>query len=154
MFQSVLVPCLQWQIDARWTEVGIPHDFLFPSITWAHKALHLTQNPLQLNLPQSVFWLVNHTSGEWQQSISWIRGHLIPNSLFDTRSTLIPKATLIARFMGPTWGPSGADRTQVGPMLAPWTLLSGYRWPKASTCCINQCWPSNWRIIRHCGTTF
>ena len=32
---------------------------------------------------------------------------------------------LIAKFMGPTWGPSGADRTQVGPMLAPWTLLSG-----------------------------
>ena len=27
--------------------------------------------------------------------------------------------------MGPTWGPSGADRTQVDPMLAPWTLLSG-----------------------------
>ena len=33
--------------------------------------------------------------------------------------------TLIARFMEPTWGPSGANRTQVGPMLAPWTLLSG-----------------------------
>ena len=32
---------------------------------------------------------------------------------------------LIVRFMGPTWGPSGADRTQVGPMFAPWTLLSG-----------------------------
>ena len=31
----------------------------------------------------------------------------------------------IARFIGPTWGQSGADRTQVGPMLAPWTLLSG-----------------------------
>ena len=31
---------------------------------------------------------------------------------------------LIARFMGPTWGPSGADRTQVGPMLAPLALLS------------------------------
>ena len=27
--------------------------------------------------------------------------------------------------MWPTWGPSGANRTQVGPMLAPWTLLSG-----------------------------
>ena len=27
---------------------------------------------------------------------------------------------------GPTWGPSGADRAQVGPMLAPWTLLSGW----------------------------
>ena len=33
--------------------------------------------------------------------------------------------SLITRFMGPTWGPSGADRTQVGPMLAPWTLLPG-----------------------------
>ena len=33
--------------------------------------------------------------------------------------------TLIARFMGPTWGPSGADRTQVGPMWASWTFLSG-----------------------------
>ena len=27
--------------------------------------------------------------------------------------------------MGPTWGLSGADRTQAGPKLAPWTLLSG-----------------------------
>ena len=34
--------------------------------------------------------------------------------------------TLIARFMGPTWGPSGAGRPQEGPILAPWTLLSGY----------------------------
>ena len=33
---------------------------------------------------------------------------------------------LIAWFMGPTWGPPGADRTQVGPMLALWTLLSGW----------------------------
>ena len=33
--------------------------------------------------------------------------------------------SLIARFVGPTWGPFGADRTQVSPMLAPWTLLSG-----------------------------
>ena len=32
----------------------------------------------------------------------------------------------IARFMGLTWAPPGADRTQVGPMLAPWTLLWGF----------------------------
>ena len=30
----------------------------------------------------------------------------------------------IARFMWPTWGPPGTGRTLVGPMLAPWTLLS------------------------------
>ena len=35
--------------------------------------------------------------------------------------------TLVIRFMGPTWGPPGADRTQVGPMLVPWSLLSRYR---------------------------
>ena len=34
-------------------------------------------------------------------------------------------ADLIARFMGPTWGPSGAGRTQVEPVLAPLTLLYG-----------------------------
>ena len=38
-------------------------------------------------------------------------------------------------FMGPTWGPSGADRTQVGPMLAPWTLLSGMFFGKTWLCC-------------------
>ena len=31
----------------------------------------------------------------------------------------------IARFMWPTWGPPGSCRPQVGPMLAPWALLSG-----------------------------
>ena len=41
--------------------------------------------------------------------------------------------TLMARFMGPTWGPSGTDRTQVGPMLAPWTLLSGESSTKTDT---------------------
>ena len=40
---------------------------------------------------------------------------------------LLPKwlASLKSRFMGLTWGLSGADRTQVGPMWAPWTSLSG-----------------------------
>ena len=42
--------------------------------------------------------------------------------IFIWHSTAIPQ---IARFMGPTWDPPGADRTQVGPMLAPWTLLLG-----------------------------
>ena len=32
---------------------------------------------------------------------------------------------LIGRFMGPTRGPPGVDKTQVGFLLAAWTLLSG-----------------------------
>ena len=34
--------------------------------------------------------------------------------------------TQIAKFMGPTWGPPGSCRPQMGPMLAQWSLLSGY----------------------------
>ena len=34
--------------------------------------------------------------------------------------------------MGPIWGPSGTDKAQVGPMLAPWTLLSRWVWSKIS----------------------
>ena len=30
----------------------------------------------------------------------------------------------IAKFMGPTWGPPGSRRPQMGPMLAPWTMLT------------------------------
>ena len=40
---------------------------------------------------------------------------------------VITKCTQIARFMGPIWGPPGSCRPQMGPMLAPWILLSGWR---------------------------
>ena len=36
------------------------------------------------------------------------------------------RSTEIAKFMGPTWGPPGSCGPQMGPMLAPWTLLSGH----------------------------
>ena len=56
--------------------------------------------------------------------------------------------SLIARFMGPTWGPSWADRTQVGPMLAPWILLSGLVWKlvdwylvRVADCFLTHCGP-------------
>ena len=35
------------------------------------------------------------------------------------------KFTQIATFIGPTWGPAGSCWPHMGPMLAPWTLLSG-----------------------------
>ena len=37
----------------------------------------------------------------------------------------------IAKFMGPTWGPPGSCRPQMGLTLAPWTLLSGLDWMAA-----------------------
>ena len=50
----------------------------------------------------------------------------VPGRYFLTDAPVIPPATQIAKFMGPTWGPPRSSRPQVGPMLAPWTLLSGY----------------------------
>ena len=44
-----------------------------------------------------------------------------------------PPTTRIARFMGPTWGSPGSCRPQMGPILAPWNLLSGNR------CGITEC---------------
>ena len=42
--------------------------------------------------------------------------------------------TLIARFVGPTWGP------HLGPLWAPWTLLSGYVCPCTCLCvCVCVC---------------
>ena len=38
---------------------------------------------------------------------------------------IITHCSPIARVMGPTWSPPIADRTQVGPTWATWTLLSG-----------------------------
>ena len=40
------------------------------------------------------------------------------------------EVTQKAKFMGPTWGPHGSCRPGVGPMLAPWTLVSGYLSPR------------------------
>ena len=42
----------------------------------------------------------------------------------------------IARFMGPTWGPPGSCRPPMGPMFAPWTLLSGMWYQDSKVCAI------------------
>ena len=57
-------------------------------------------------------------------------------------------SALIARFMRPTWGPSGADRTQVGPMLASWTLLSGRLTCKRlqHSHVQKRCWLQRWSL--------
>ena len=46
--------------------------------------------------------------------LSWVRFCNVHLSAISQEMLQI--TTLMARFMGPTWGPSGADRTQVGPM--------------------------------------
>ena len=40
--------------------------------------------------------------------------------------------TQIEKFIGTTWGPPGSFRPQMGPMLAPWTLLTGFTFPASN----------------------
>ena len=51
----------------------------------------------------------------WYKSLQWNVGIWWSKELW---------ISLIARFMGPTWRPPGSCWPQMGPMLAPWTLLS------------------------------
>ena len=51
----------------------------------------------------------------------------------------------IATFVGPTWGPPGSCRPQMGPMLAPWTLLSRTVWCPNCPGGIHAVW---WTTIR------
>ena len=70
--------------------------------------------------------------------IIWV---IFSSSLSESVSVLIWVTTLIAKFMGPTWGPSGTDRAQVGPILAPSTLLSGCNvthWGHLMHTCVNK----------------
>ena len=55
---------------------------------------------------------------------------------------VVKRFTQIARFIAPAWGASGADRTQVGPMLAPWTLLSGLK-PRTRIHCATMVFSQN-----------
>ena len=60
-----------------------------------------------------------HSGVNYVMSIAWILEKI-------NLVTMAPQCTSHrAKFMGPTWGPSGSCQPQMGPMLTPWTLLSG-----------------------------
>ena len=48
--------------------------------------------------------------------------------------TFFGEASQIARVVWPTWDPPGSWRPQVGLMLAPWTLLSGFTCAMVAAC--------------------
>ena len=62
------------------------------------------------------------------------------------------KTSQIATFMGPTWGPPGSCRPQMGPVFGPWTLLSGVFIPSRNM----SCWPNDTGVSwwRHPMETF
>ena len=68
----------------------------------------------------------------WHQTLLLMILHsqtLVDDSWFFIDYVVISQ---IAKFMGPTWGSPGTCRPQMGPMLAPWTLLSGMSYHQMS----------------------
>ena len=62
---------------------------------------------------------------------------LIKSSMgWTVSSALLRQTPQIAKFMVPPWGPPGPFRPQMGPMLAPWALLSGTS--RSSNSCSDQ----------------
>ena len=53
----------------------------------------------------------------------------------------------IAKFMGPTWGPPGSCRPQMGPILGPWILLSGTSSALDQTCLLKMIYV--WHTVLH-----
>ena len=75
-----------------------------------------------IRIPMSKF----RTPWSLQQS------HALVNYMLNGKILSVPGAFVqfnthvqIAKIMGPTWGPPGSYRPQVGPMQVPWIFLSG-----------------------------
>ena len=106
MYQSFLF-CFITRNSSAWIH-GVYSPIFFRVTSLALRQPYPSASEVTLGDTNIIYWR--------QTTIKW------KNKIFGLYCIYI----LIERFMGPTWGPSGADRTQVGPMLAPWTLLSGY----------------------------
>ena len=87
--------------------------FLLWRITDNLRPVHILSRKCLRLLPIIIF--ITCGDGCWQR----------PRFQYPEVILILLEICLIARFMGPTWDPPGADRTRVGPMLAPWTLLFG-----------------------------
>ena len=99
---------LQMQSDARCSWVWLKHG---------------ARKLFMVKLHNYVLKTVAYTSTELQQHHIIVTVHPVYQQWWQHSHAL--SQPQIAKFMGPTRGPPGSCRPQMGPMLAPWTLLSG-----------------------------
>ena len=113
--------------------VGSP--IFYDHMTWLSKCVHLILL-FKLSWQQSTafvqWWMClgYQSSGSMHTLVTWE-----PSGKIEAQSSgiVFPDSKVHGANMGLIW----ADRTQVGPMLAPWTLLSGLLcmvWPKNAHC--------------------
>ena len=123
-----------WVWISYWTTSQVASDL-------KHHGAHVTSlsvlNDLSCHLLANKHFTGNAQNINYQMEMSLKNTHLKLLLHLFGGNELIPLLKLlffwsadtqITRFTWPTWGPPGSCRPQVGPKLAPWTLLSGYRW--------------------------
>ena len=76
--------------------------------------------PLSCNFPMPL----KH-SPNMRVHILWDLLHTCTTRGHSTKKQITINDCPDSKVMGPTWGPYGSCRHQMGPMLAPWTFLSG-----------------------------
>ena len=91
--------------------------YVTPSIDQGNECVFRTQ--------QMIFSVKSVTGACHSLDHHWSRTRLVPWHVVKVTATLL-KTTLIARFMGPTWGPSGEDRSQVQGWGEYWTYEYEY----------------------------
>ena len=72
----------------------------------------------------SVISLYGRNHGDRNPPFDMENGHISADDYHICPRVTGPNSQ-IAKFMGPTWVPPGSCRTQMGPMLAPWTCCQG-----------------------------
>ena len=88
-----------------------------------HERRNSIANPLELHLPcANPSVCGNRCQFCFQMSAVYYI------SIYSNTPVYYYGASQITKFLGPTWGPPGSCRPQMGPMLAPWTLLLGLLW--------------------------
>ena len=106
--------CLSvWSIDSSTHPSTVS---LHPSIHSIHQSIPLCF--ISFTTPETWHWVHCCSPLLSAAQMVWTR------TACHVQCQICHRLNQIAGFTWPTWGPPGADRTQVGPRLAPWTLLS------------------------------
>ena len=104
-------------------------------VAWTVPSHYVNQcwNMVNVTLRNKVLWNINRNSNAFCDENGFENVVCEISTIYLGLNVLIIRS-LIARFMGPTLGPPGADRTLVSPMWATWKLLCGVGWrPKEQT---------------------
>ena len=95
---------VNWPLGTNFSEI------LLDMYTFSFRKTHLKMPSGKWHFVSApMYWVLVYSQGVRTSSVS----------------PVWPLVAQIAKFMEPTWGPPGSCRPQMGPMLAPWTLLSG-----------------------------